>query len=203
MSRIEAIFSDVGGVIGSNAWSCAERQKAVEEFQIDGLDFEDRHELVVNAFETGHLSLDAYLDRTIFYRPRNFSRQRFQEFMFAQSRVFPQIVERYARLAESGKVMMAALNNESLELNLHRIEKFGLRGVFSVFFSSCFVGIKKPHDAIFSLALQLTQRQPESCLFIDDRLLNVERARQCGMQAVHCQDPARLPSQLQELGVDV
>jgi putative hydrolase of the HAD superfamily len=203
MTAISAIFSDVGGVLGTNGWDRAARQKAVERFKLDGLDFEDRHELVVNAFETGNLSLDAYLERTVFYRPRDFTQRQFRDFMFGLSEPFPQSIELYGRLARSGKYLMATLNNESLDLNLYRVEKFGLRRLFSIFFSSCFVGMKKPHDAIYNLALKLTQRSPSECLFIDDRLLNVERARHLGMQAVHCQDPARLRSQMQELGVEI
>ncbi|MGH9351642.1 MAG: HAD family hydrolase [Terriglobia bacterium] len=198
---IRAIFSDVGGVLGSNGWDRPTRRKTVEPFKIDWLDFEDRHELVINSFETGHLSLEAYLDRTIFYRPRDFTQREFQEAMFGQSEPFQQPLDFYVALAQSGKYLMTALNNESLDLNLYRIKKFGLRKVFSVFFSSCFLGIKKPNDAIYALALQLTQLQPEECLFIDDRLLNVERARQFRMRTIHCQDPARLPAQMQEMGV--
>ncbi|MGH9378144.1 MAG: HAD-IA family hydrolase, partial [Terriglobia bacterium] len=130
-----------------------------------------------------------------------FTHQEFQDVMFSQSEPFPEPLDFYAALAKSGKYLMAALNNESLDLNLYRIEKFGLRKVFSAFFSSCFLGIKKPNDAMYALALQLTQRQPEECLFIDDRLLNVERARQFGMRTIHCQAPARLPGQMQAMGV--
>ncbi|MGH9344795.1 MAG: HAD-IA family hydrolase, partial [Terriglobia bacterium] len=131
----------------------------------------------------------------------NFTRQEFQEVMFSQSEPFQQPLDFYGALAQSGKYLMAALNNESLDLNLYRVEKFGLRKVFSVFFSSCFLGIKKPNDAMYALALQLTQLQPQECLFIDDRPLNLERARRFGMRTIHCQDPARLPAQMREVGV--
>lgn len=199
---IRAIFSDVGGVLGSNGWDRPARRKTVEEFGIGWMDFADRHDLLVNAFEIGHLSLDAYLDRTVFYLPRDFTKEEFREAMFSRSQPFPEPLDFYARVAQSRKYLMAALNNESLELNLHRIWKFGLQKLFSVFFSSCFLGIKKPNDGIYVLALQLTQLPPEECLFIDDRSLNVERARQMGMQTIHCQDPARLPGQMMEKGVE-
>ncbi|MDE3180734.1 MAG: HAD family phosphatase [Acidobacteriota bacterium] len=202
MTKITAIFSDVGGVLGTNGWDRTARERSAEEFKLDWLDFEDRHELVVNAFEMGRLSLDDYLDRTVFYRPRDFSKQRFEEFMLSQSKPFPRSLDLYARLAGAGKYLMATLNNESLELNLRRIELFGLRKYFSVFFSSCFLGMKKPHDDIYRLALKLTQRQPEECLFVDDRLLNVERARECRMNAIHCQDPSLLEAQMREMGLD-
>lgn len=198
---IRAIFSDVGGVLGTNGWDRPTRRSTVDQFSISWMDFADRHDLVINAFETGHLSLDAYLDRTVFYMPRDFTKQQFQEAMFSRSEPFPEPLDFFARVADSGKYLMAALNNESLELNLHRIRKFGLQELFSVFFSSCFLGIKKPNDGIYLMALQLTQLPPEECLFIDDRSLNVERARQMGMKTIHCQDPLRLPAQMMEIGV--
>ncbi len=201
VSQITAIFSDVGGVLGTNGWDRGSRQKASDEFSIDWLEFEDRHELVVTAFELGQLSLDEYLNRTVFYRPRSFNKEQFRDFMYAQSRSFPSSVSLYARLSAGRQCLMAALNNESLDLNLHRIEKFGLRKVFSVFFSSCFLGLKKPDAAIYSLALRLTQRPPEECLFIDDRALNVECASRCGMQTIHCQDPSQLEAQFRAAGV--
>ncbi|MGH9326703.1 MAG: HAD family hydrolase [Terriglobia bacterium] len=198
MLPITAILTDVGGILGTNAWDRSQRRKATEHFEIGWHEFEERHELVINGFELGRLGLDEYLGRTVFYRSREFSKQQFQEFMFAQSKPFPEAIEVFSELAGSGKYFMATLNNESLELNLHRIEAFGLRRLFSVFFSSCFLGVKKPDDAIFHLALKLMQRRPEECLFVDDRLLNVERARQCGLQAIHCQHPTRLREQLLE-----
>ncbi|MGH9405950.1 MAG: HAD-IA family hydrolase [Terriglobia bacterium] len=188
--------------MATNGWDGPTRERAVCEFGLDALDFQDRHELVINAFELGALSLDDYLDRTVFYRPRVFNKAEFREFMFGQSRPFPEVVDLYLRLAVSGRYFMAALNNESTELNLHRIETFGLRRIFSIFFSSCFLGIKKPNDAIYSLALKMSQRSPEECLFIDDRELNVEQARQCGMQTIRCEEPTHLASQMKELGLE-
>ena len=53
---------------------------------------------------------------------------------------------------------MATINNESKELNQYRIQTFGLREIFSVFVSSCFVGLRKPEAGIYRLALELTQK---------------------------------------------
>ncbi len=198
---ITAIFSDVGGVLGTNGWDHAGRKKAVEHFGIDWQEFEERHELVVNSFELGHLGLSEYLQRTVFYRMRRFTPDQFRDFMFAQSKPFPESIELFKRLARSKRYFLATLNNESLELNLHRIESFGLRQLFSVFFSSCFLGLKKPDDAIYRMALKLTQRAPQECLFIDDRELNLERAAQCGMRTLHCQEPRQLEPRLQEVGI--
>ncbi len=200
---ITAIFSDVGGLLGTNGWDRVSRRKAAEQFKIDGVELENRHELVVAAFEIGQLTLEDYLNRIVFYRPRDFTRQEFKDFMFAQSQPFPESLALFDRLARSKKYFLATLNNESLELNLERIARFGLRKYFTVFFSSCFLGIKKPDVAIYQLALKMTQRAPEECLFIDDRPLNVECARTCGMNTIHCQDPALLAEQLRDVSIEI
>src|SRR5437879_4046910 len=122
-----ALFWDVGGVVLTNGWDRNSRRKAVENFKLDWDEFEDRHELVDAAFEKGQLGLEAYLDRTVFYRPRNFTRDEFRNFIFAQSEPFPETLEVLERLARSKKYLMGTLNNESIELNLYRINRFGLR----------------------------------------------------------------------------
>ena len=99
--------------------------------------------------------------------------------------------------------LVATINNESLDLNLYRIRQFELNRCFNAFFSSCFLGVKKPDEAIYRLALQMTQLPPEECLFIDDRALNLECARNCvGMRTIHFQAPAQLQHELRELGIE-
>ena len=86
------------------------------------------------------MTLDEYLDATVFYRERDFSREEFVAFMRAESRPDPATIGLARRLAGGGRYRMMTLNNESLELNLYRIEQFGLRDIFEAFFSSCWLG---------------------------------------------------------------
>ncbi len=201
MAEITALFWDVGGVLGSNGWDRAGRRRAVEKFQLDGTEFEDRHELVVSAFEKGQLGLDDYLHQTVFYRPRSFTKQEFKDYMFALSEPYPQTLELLGRLARSGRYLLATLNNESLELNQDRIQRFGLRNYFALFLSSCFLGLRKPDEAIYRLALQLTQRSPEESLFVDDRALNVECARRLGIGAIQFQNASQLEVELLNVNI--
>jgi putative hydrolase of the HAD superfamily len=203
MAKISALFWDVGGVLLSNGWDKPSRRKAVEKFKLEWEEFEDRHELVVAAFETGQIGLKEYLDRTVFYRPRTFSEKDFKDYLFSLSQPCAETLTVLERLAQSKKYLLATLNNESMDLNQYRIERFGLRKYFDVFFSSCFLGVKKPDEAIYRLALQITQFPPEECLFIDDRALNLECARNCvGMRTMHFQNPAQLQRELRELGIE-
>ncbi|HVB28468.1 MAG TPA: HAD family phosphatase [Terriglobia bacterium] len=202
MAEITALFWDVGGVLLTNGWDRHARRRAAQKFKLDWEDFEDRHELVVGRFETGRLSLDRYLDRTIFYRSRDFGKDGFKACMLDQSEPIEGTLEVVERLARSARYLMGTLNNESRELNHYRIEHFGLRQYFSVFMSSCFLGVKKPEDEMFRLALDLSQRKPEECLFIDDRELNVECAARLGLQTVHFENAAQLDRDLHSAGLE-
>jgi putative hydrolase of the HAD superfamily len=97
--------------------------------------------------------------------------------------------------------MHAALNNESLEINEYRIRTFRLRDSFRAFFSSCYLGVRKPDREIYRLALKITQSDPTECVLIDDRGLNLECAREMGMHTIQFKDVAQLQGELAQLGV--
>lgn len=203
MPGITALFWDVGGVILSNGWDRQSRAAAVKKFGLDWDEFQDRHELAFPAFETGRITLDTYLQRTVFYRSRSFTRDEFTEFMFAQSSEFPESRAVLSEVASSGKYLQATINNEPLEINERRIHQFDLRREFKAFFSSCYLGVRKPDEGIYKLALEVTQRSPEECLFIDDRELNLECARQLHMTTIHFQNAAQLRADLIANGVKI
>jgi putative hydrolase of the HAD superfamily len=77
LPEIKALFWDVGGVLLTNAWDHSQREAVLERFSIDREEFDERHELVVSSFERGKISLDEYLDRTVFYQVRPFTREEF------------------------------------------------------------------------------------------------------------------------------
>ncbi len=201
MAEVTTLFWDVGGVILTNGWDRVSRKLAATQFNLDWEDFQDRHDLCFPALESGQITLDQYLDRIVFYRARPFTREEFKAFMFAQSQPYPEARAIVEQLARSGKYLLATLNNEPRELNDYRIERFGLRRDFTAFFSSCYVGARKPEEGIYRMALQITQRAPEECLFIDDRALNLECARRLGMRTIHYQNAAQLRAELRENGV--
>ncbi len=203
MADISTLFWDIGGVILTNGWDRDSRREAADTFHFDWEEFQDRHELSSPAFDTGQISLNEYLDRTLFYRPRSFTREEFTAFMFAQSKEFPESRAILGAAARSGKYFIGAINNEPLELNQYRIEAFHLRRDFAVFFSSCYVRSRKPEELIYRVALEVTQCTPEQCIFIDDRPLNLESPRRLGMNVIHYRDPEQLRSELRNYGVEV
>jgi putative hydrolase of the HAD superfamily len=203
LPQISAMFWDVGGVLLTNAWDRAQRERALGQFKLDEAEFDDRHQMLVSSLERGKIGFDEYLDRTVFYRPRPFAREVFKDYVFSLSQPHRDVLALAEQLARSGRYFMAIINNESKELNLYRIQTFGLREIFSVFVSSCFVGLRKPEQGIYRLALEVTQKSPEDCCFIDDRALNLESAQRLGMHTVEMQDVEQLRRELRRLGVEI
>ncbi len=201
MTAIRALFWDVGGVLLSNAWDHNERKAALEHFGLDEKEFHARHETVVSAFERGMISLDEYLERTVFYRSRPFSRDEFRNYILSLSKPNNEALAFARSLADSGKYLMGTINNESRELNIYRIDTFGLRDIFQLFVSSCFVGLRKPESGIYRLAIDITQKDPQQCCFIDDRALNLECAAALGMHTIQMQSVEQVRSELLKLGV--
>src|SRR6266566_2997351 len=203
MPNIDTLFWDIGGVVLTNGWDRGSRKVAAETFHLDWEDFSDRHDLSFPAFDCGQITLEEYLNRTLFYRPRSITREEFTAFMFAQSRALPGSREVLDAVTAAGKYFVGAINNEPRELNQYRIEAFNLRKNFLVFFSSCYVHSRKPEPTIFRVALEVTQRPPEQCLFIDDRPLNLERPGKLGMNTILHQGAEQLRLQLGKYGVEV
>ena len=200
------LFFDIGGVLGTNGWDREQRDAARRRFDLDD-EFDHRHHEVVNDWEAGKLSFDEYLDVTVFYAPRPFSREEFVAFMKAQSRPFPDSIALVRRLAErsaatprGGPVLMT-LNNEALELNVHRIETFGLRDLFAAFLSSCWLGVRKPGREIFHRALGIAAAAPGEVLFVDDREQNLAPARALGMETVQFTGAEALGGELERRGL--
>jgi putative hydrolase of the HAD superfamily len=201
LSGIASIFFDVGGVLLTNAWDHAERAQALARFKVDLKEFQPLHQDVVEKFECGEITLDQYLERTIFFRPRTFSPEQFKSCMFSLSQALAGRLELAMSLAKSGKVFMGTINNESRELNAYRIHTFGLRQLFSVFVSSCYVGLRKPNESIYRCALELTQRVPKECCFIDDREENLVPAAKLGMRVIQARSTEQIKKDLAGMGV--
>ena len=202
MTRVETIFFDVGGVCLTNGWDTSARRSAALHFSLDLEEFEERHQALVDALERDEQSLDGYLDHVVFHRHRSFSRDAFTRFMQTQSRPHGPVLSLVRSLASAGSYGLATINNESRALNRYRIDTFRLRDLFSAFFSSCYLGVRKPAARIYEIALDVMQAAPATSLFVDDREENVEGARALGIHAIHVTDLRGLAEQLMQAGVE-
>jgi putative hydrolase of the HAD superfamily len=185
MLPFDTILFDVGGVLLTNGWDHRERAAVVAQFHLDLAEFEARHAAHYDAWERDAIPVNAYLDATVFYEPRDFSRDAFFDAICAQSKLLPDgglgILQ---ELAASGNYMMGVLNNEARETNEYRFQSFGLRDSLNLALSSCYLGLRKPEPAIYRRALDIVGGPAERVLFIDDRLENAAAAAAAGMKTI-------------------
>ena len=202
MFPFDVILFDVGGVLLTNGWDTRERALAIEHFHLDPAGFEARHHAAYPAWERGAISVNAYLDATVFDEPRSFSHDDFFAFVIAQSKILPgSALGTLKQLAASNKCMLGALNNEARETNKYRFQTFGLFNYFKVALSSCYLGLRKPDMAIYERALDILGQPAERILFIDDRIENVNGAIGAGMKAFRFEGEHGLRNELASLGV--
>ncbi len=196
------LFFDIGGVLLTNAWDTASRKQAAETFSLDWSEFEPRHGMLKTAFETGRLSLDAYIKKAVFHRSRSFSPDDFKSFMFSRSQLLGETLDWLRVLAASGKHRLFTLNNESRELHEYRVKAFRMEAVFSGFLASCYLGQAKPDEGIYTSAIGIAACPKKVAIFIDDRALNVEPAEALGLTAFKFTDLDDLRARLSEDGVE-
>ncbi len=196
---IRAVFWDIGGVLASNGWDREQRARVVTQFGLDPQDFQERHKLIVPELELGRISMDDYLRQTVFSAPRAFTHSAFVDAMLAQSEPHEDTLA-FAR-ALGARHRMFALNNESRELNAHRIRAFRLQDFLLGFFTSCYLGMAKPNPSMYRAGLDLAGVRPEQAVMIDDRAQNAEAARSVGMHAIQYQNVEQLRLALEALGV--
>lgn len=67
--KTTTLFTDIGGVLLTNGWDHNSRQKAAVHFNLDQEEMASRHHLTFDTYESGKLSLDEYLNRTVFTCP--------------------------------------------------------------------------------------------------------------------------------------
>ena len=183
--KISTIFFDIGGVLLSNAWGHQSRQDAAAKFGINYSEMDVLHDFIFNVYEIGKITLDDYLDTVVFNHPRDFTKEDFKAFMFAQSVELPNMLQWLKEWKPNCGFRIISINNESQELNDYRIKKFGLHQSFDAFVSSCNVGMRKPDPGIFHLAMGIAQVQPHECVYFDDRLMLVQAAQRVGIRSFH------------------
>ena len=202
MFPFDVILFDVGGVLLTNGWDHRERTAVAKQFSLDLTTFEALHAAHYDAWERDAINVAEYLDLTVFYEPRSFSKAAFYDAICAQSKEIPDgALGVLHDVATTCNCLVGALNNEARETNEFRFQKFGLRNVFDVALSSCYLGLRKPDAAIYKRALDILGRPAERVLFIDDRPENVAGATGVGMNGIVFKGAEGLRSELVGLGV--
>lgn len=182
--KITTLFLDIGGVLLTNGWGHESRNLAAKKFNLDKEEMDARHHLTFDTYELGKLTLDEYLERTVFYKPQTFTKDEFKNFMFGQSQKLPHMIEYIIKLKKQYALKIAVVSNEGRELNTYRIQKFKLAAFVDFFISSSFVHFRKPDSDIFKLAIDVAQVHPEEIIYIEDRDMFVSVAESVGITGI-------------------
>ncbi len=194
---IKAVISDFGGVLttpliqsfmsfqdktGITTEVLGKGMQAATEANGDNPLFEmERGEITEVAFlETLTDSLEPLLG----HRPEM---HRFKEIYFEALNSNPPMIELMQELKAAG-YRMAMLTNNVREWEPLWRPMLPVDEIFETVVNSGFVGCRKPEAKIYAITLDRIGLPAESCLFVNDVLVNCEGAEKAGMTAVHFQD---------------
>lgn len=203
MTGITHLFTDLGGVLLTNGWDRGLRKVVAAHFGVDPAEMDERHHLTYDTYEAGKISLSEYLRRVIFWEPRPFTEQQVVDFMLAQARCFPEMIELVKRVKERNRLKVAVVSNEGRELTADRIRRFGLREFVDFFIVSSYVHFRKPDEDIFRAALDIAQAEPDQVVYLDDRHMFTEVACRMGLRVIWHRDHDSTRAALAELGLEV
>jgi FMN phosphatase YigB (HAD superfamily) len=199
---IKTIFWDIGGVLLTNGWDKDERTEVLGRLGVDLADYESRHEEANYFWERGLSTAEHFFNVTVLNQNPNLTFAELWPQVCAESKIlYPGSLDILGELATSGRYTLATLNNESRELNEHRLDAFRLRPFFDYFICSGYVHEMKPHPGIYRAAIEISGHLAETALFIDDKLENCDAAEALGMQTICFESPAQLRDELAQLGL--
>lgn len=201
--KITTLFTDIGGVLLTNGWDRKARAEAAQLFNLDLVETEERHHLTFDTYEVGKITLDEYLDRLVFYEDRNYSKEDFKEFMVSKSLPYNDMIKLICDLKKKYNLKVAVISNEGRELNQYRISTFRLNEFVDFFISSSFVHFRKPDADIFKVAIDISQSDVETSVYIDDRMLFVQIAEGLGLKGICHTDYEDTKKKLDDLGLSV
>lgn len=179
------LFIDIGGVLLSNGWGHEFRQKAVEKFNLNKVDFEAKHKIMYVTYEEDKITLDEYLERVIFYKKQDFTKADFRNYMFSLSTPHQEMIDFIKKLKQDNGLKIVAVSNEARDLNDYRIKTFGLDTFIDFFVSSCYIHLRKPDPKIFKMALDLAQVSSHDVIYIDDVQTFTDIASDSGIKSIH------------------
>jgi len=181
---ITTLFLDIGGVLLTDGWGHEARKLTAREFDLNLKEMESRHKQAFETHELGKFTFEEYLNWMVFYVERPFTRDQFREFMCAQSKPCPEMIELIRRLKARHGLKIAAVSNEARELNAYRIREFNLVEFVDFFISSCYVHLRKPDKDFYRLALDIAQTPVREIVYIENTPMFVQIAEGLGIQSI-------------------
>lgn len=197
MAEIRAVISDFGGVLTTPLLTSF--MSLQDEIGVSPEHFgkalrtltAERGENPLFEMERGEIGEDEFLalladglEPLLDHEPHL---HRFRELFIGTLEPNPPMIELLRELKGRG-LRMAMLTNNVKEWEPHWRPMLPVDEIFETVVDSAFVGCRKPEPRIYEITLERLGLPAEQCLFVDDMLLNIEAARELGLNAVHFEE---------------
>ena len=149
-------------------------------------------------FEHGHID-EAECMGSFFLDKREFDVAAFKRHVASGYAWLPGVESLLEELQRAG-VEMHTLSNYTPWYQMIE-ERVGVSKYVRWTFVSCETGLRKPHPDAYVEAARVLERPVSSCVFVDDRAVNVEAAWQVGMPGLLFRDADSLRDDLRALGI--
>jgi putative hydrolase of the HAD superfamily len=199
--RFRVIYSDIGGVLGTNGWDTSIRHDVCSKFNLSIDEIDKRHQLMFDSYERGFMKFVEYLRWVFFASPRTFTVEMLRDHAFSASVPWPDNIALFHAVKKANRLKFGLISNEGQGLTEYRVKTFGLREVADFMVISHCVHMRKPDRQIWQLALDLAQATPDQCLYIDDREMFVNVAAAMGFTAFQHVDLDSTREKFERLGL--
>lgn len=197
------LYSDIGGVLGTNGWDSNLRRAMCSHFDLSFEEIEGRHHLMFDTYERGYMTFEQYLRYVFFESPRPFKLEQLRDYTYAQSTAWPANISFFGQVKRANDLKLCLISNEGGGITEHRVGKFGLRELADFMVISHCVHMRKPDPSIWKLALDLAQVTAAEAIYVDDREMFVGVAADLGFTAVHHVSLEQTKSEFVRLGLAV
>lgn len=196
--NICAVFFDFGGVIQRTEYQ-APRQYLAERFRMD---YDDIDRLVfasesARRASVGEIREDIHWSEVLKRLKRPASElQSIKDEFFGGDVIDIELVNLIRSLR--GNYHTGLISNAWDGMRPFLV-KSNLLDLFETVVISAEVGVMKPEERIYRLALEQAQVKPEESVFVDDMPANIEACQQVGMQGILFKNPQEAMKQLEKL----
>jgi HAD superfamily hydrolase (TIGR01509 family) len=198
--KIEAIIFDLGGVVIFDGYKVVTKVAQLTE-----IPFEEAFEIWNKLSQKFCLGKIKEMDLWKAFAEKSAIQNSPKELMKIFRERYNEIPGSFNLLKKLHNYKLAALTDNSEEWLNFQKKKFHLEKYFPVIVTSYQVGVTKPNKKIFMHAVNALDVNPQKCVFIDDKEINLMGAKEVGMYTVLCKNEniSKVEDDLRGLGVKI
>lgn len=196
---IDTLIFDFAGVVTKENFTPALLRACREELGLNEQDVKAGFLEYVHQLLIGKKSVRDLWDRVC--KNTDVSYQAFIEVFGNAYEVNEDMVQLIRKLKKKYSIVMLSDNFQILSENIKHNPKFN--GLFEQIFFSNEIGLTKTMPGCFEYVLQELHKDPQACLFTDDKEENLLPARAIGITGIRFENSKQFVQELNSIGVNV